>query len=517
MENRSVLQWDKDDCAAAGLVKFDLLGLGMLEALHHMIDAVRATTGREVHLWELDLAEPEVYDMLCRADAVGVFQVESRAQLATLPRLKPRRFFDLVVEVALIRPGPIQGGSVHPYLRRRDGLEGVTYDHPVLEKSLGKTLGIPLFQEQLMQIAVDAAGFSGAEADDLRRAMGSKRSPEKMAALRSCFFAGLRETNGIEGEVADKLWAKIVAFAAYGFPESHSQSFASLVYFSAWFKYHYPAEFCVGLLRAQPMGFYSPQSLIQDARRHGVRVLPVSINDSGAQARATRSGEIRLGLNLIKGLGESAAERVEAAAPFTSVSDLSRRADLSVEQVEALATAGALECLGLDRRQALWQAGVAATEREGMLPGTSALAAPHLPGMSAFELMATDVASTGVTHNQQPMELVRASLADVLPASQLPHVPDGTRVRIAGIITHRQRPRTASGLTFLGVEDETGLMNVMVSPGLWSRHKVLARTARAMIIRGIVQNATGAVSVVADKLEPLDFGEFLSRGSRDFR
>ena len=517
MENRSVLQWDKDDCAAAGLVKFDLLGLGMLEALHHMIDAVCATTGREVHLWELDLAEPEVYDMLCRADAVGVFQVESRAQLATLPRLKPRRFFDLVVEVALIRPGPIQGGSVHPYLRRRDGLEEITYDHPVLEKSLGKTLGIPLFQEQLMQIAVDAAGFSGAEADDLRRAMGSKRSPEKMAALRSRFYAGLRETNGIEGEVADKLWTKIVAFAAYGFPESHSQSFASLVYFSAWFKYHYPAEFCVGLLRAQPMGFYSPQSLIQDARRHGVRVLPVSINDSGAQARATGPAEIRLGLNLIKGLGESAAERVEAAAPFASVSDLSRRADLSVEQVEALATAGALECLGLDRRQALWQAGVAATEREGMLPGTSALASPHLPGMSAFELMATDVAATGVTHNQQPMELVRASLADVLPASQLPHVPDGTRVRIAGIITHRQRPRTASGLTFLGVEDETGLMNVMVSPGLWSRHKVLARTARAMIIRGIVQNATGAVSVVADKLEPLDFGEFLSRGSRDFR
>lgn len=517
MEGRSVLQWDKDDCAAAGLVKFDLLGLGMLEALHHMIDAVRATTGREVHLWELDLAEPAVYDMLCRADAVGVFQVESRAQLATLPRLKPRCFFDLVVEVALIRPGPIQGGSVHPYLRRRDGLEPVTYDHPVLEKSLGKTLGIPLFQEQLMQIAVDAAGFTGAEADDLRRAMGSKRSPAKMAALRSRFYEGLRVTNGIEGEVAEKLWAKITAFAAYGFPESHSQSFASLVYFSAWFKHHYPAEFCVGLLRAQPMGFYSPQSLIQDARRHGVRVLPVSINDSGAQARALPTGEIRLGLNLIKGLGDKAAERVEAAAPFSSVSDLSRRADLSVEQVEALATAGALECLGLERRQALWQAGVAATEREGMLPGTSALASPHLPGMSAFELMATDVAATGVTHDKQPMELVRAALGDVLPSSHLPHVPDGTRVRIAGIITHRQRPRTASGLTFLGVEDETGLMNVMVSPGLWSRQKVLARTARALIIRGIVQNATGVVSVVADKLEPLDFGDFLSRGSRDFR
>lgn len=457
MEKRSVLQWDKDDCAAAGLVKFDLLGLGMLEALHHMQDLVEETTGHKVNLWELDLAEKEVYDMLCRADAVGVFQVESRAQLSTLPRLKPRKFFDLVVEVALIRPGPIQGGSVHPYLRRRDGKEAVTYDHPVLEKSLGKTLGIPLFQEQLMQIAVDAAGFSGAEADDLRRAMGSKRSPARMAAIRQRFYDGLAQTNGIVGETADKLWNKIVAFAAYGFPESHSQSFASLVYFSAWMKYHYPAQFCVGLLRAQPMGFYSPQSLIQDARRHGVAVLPLDVNASGCQARAVvqEGGEvaIRLGLNLIKGLGEKAAQRIEdacAQAPFQDIADLSRRADLSVEHVEALAGAGALDCFGLSRRQALWQAGVAATERAGMLPGLSAISAPSLPGMSAFELMASDVASTGVTHDKQPMELVRAALNDahVCTAAQLWQVPDGTRVRIAGIVTHRQRPQTAAGVIF---------------------------------------------------------------------
>ena len=527
MERRSVLQWDKDDCAAAGLVKFDLLGLGMLEALHHMIDLVEETTGKTVHLWELDLAEPEVYEMLCRADAVGVFQVESRAQMSTLPRLKPKVFFDLVVEVALIRPGPIQGGSVHPYLARRDGLEPVTFDHPVLEKSLGKTLGIPLFQEQLMQIAVDAAGFSGAEADDLRRAMGSKRSPERMSALKSRFFEGLRTTHGITGDVAEKLWQKIVAFAAYGFPESHSQSFASLVYFSAWFKYHYPAQFCVGLLRAQPMGFYSSQSLIQDARRHGIEVLPATVNDSGAEARVvggdTTPAKIRLGLNLIKGLGDKAAARIEDACtydgPFKDVPDLSRRADLTVAQVEALATAGALDCFGLTRRQALWQAGVAATERDGMLPGLSAISAPALPGMSSFELMATDVATTGVTHDKQPMETIRAELADagILTAAQLREVPDGTRVRIAGVITHRQRPGTASGLTFLGMEDETGLMNVMVSPGLWKRQKVLARTAHSLIIRGIVENATGAVSIVADKLEPLEVGEWFSRGSRDFR
>ncbi|MDO5031228.1 error-prone DNA polymerase [Corynebacterium sp.] len=535
MEGRSVLQWDKDDCAAAGLVKFDLLGLGMLEALHHMIDLVRETTGEEINLWELDLADPAVYEMLCQADAVGVFQVESRAQLSTLPRLKPRVFFDLVVEVALIRPGPIQGGSVHPYLRRRDGREPVTYDHPVLEKSLGKTLGIPLFQEQLMQIAVDAAGFSGAEADDLRRAMGSKRSPARMAALKQRFYDGLKATNGIEGEVADRLWNKIVAFAAYGFPESHSQSFASLVYFSAWFKRYYPAEFCMGLLRAQPMGFYSPQSLIQDARRHGVRIFPLDVNASGTQARpekypraglgdapTTDAVGIRLGLNLINGLGEKAAERIEAAAaqrPFSDIADLSRRADLSVEHVEALAAAGALDCFGVTRRQALWQAGVAATERAGMLPGLSAIDAPALPGMSAFELMAADVAASGVTHNAQPMELVRAALDrdDIRTAVQLHEVPDGTRVRIAGIITHRQRPRTASGVTFLGMEDETGLMNVMVSPGLWERHKVLARTSKALVVRGIVHNASGAVTVSADKFEPLALGEWLSRGSRDFR
>ena len=518
-EQRSVVQWDKDDCASAGLVKFDLLGLGMLEALHHMVDLVHDTTGTEVRLWELDLADQGVYDMLCRADAVGVFQVESRAQLSTLPRLKPQCFFDLVVEVALIRPGPIQGGSVHPYLRRRDGLEPVTYDHPVLEKSLGKTLGIPLFQEQLMQIAVDAAGFSGREADALRRAMGSKRSPAKMAALKARFFEGCSTTNGIGSDVAEKLWNKIVAFAAYGFPESHSQSFASLVYFSAWMKYYYPAQFCVGLLRAQPMGFYSPQSLIQDARRHGITVLPVSVNGSGVQARCIDNDTIRIGLNLVKGVGEKAAARIEEAAPFTDIADLARRAELSVEHVEALAKAGALDCFGVERRQAVWAAGIAATEREGMLPGLSGIDAPALPGMTAFELLATDVAATGVTHDTQPMQLLREHLQreGILRAVDLRNVEDGTRVRVAGVVTHRQRPQTASGLTFLGMEDETGLLNIMVSPGLWKRQRVVARTAHALVARGIVQNASGAVSVVADRLEQIDVGQWLSRGSLDFR
>ncbi|WIM68182.1 error-prone DNA polymerase [Corynebacterium breve] len=519
MEDRSVVQWDKDDCASAGLVKFDLLGLGMLEALHHMIDLVEQTTGRRVNLWDLDLADANVYDMLCRADAVGVFQVESRAQLSTLPRLKPRTFFDLVVEVALIRPGPIQGGSVHPYLRRRDGQEPVTYDHPVLEKALGKTLGIPLFQEQLMQIAVDAAGFSGTEADALRRAMGSKRSPAKMEALRQRFFDGCWDTNRIDHDTSLKLWNKIVAFAAYGFPESHSQSFASIVFFSAWFKCYHPAEFCVGLLRAQPMGFYSPQSLIQDARRHGVTVLPVSVNDSGCEARVIDSSTIRVGLNLINGLGEKPAQRIEGHQPYRGIPDLSRRADLTVEHVEALARAGALDCFGVDRRQALWQAGVAATEQEGMLPHISAIEAPALPGMTALELLAADVVATGVTPETQPIAYLRESLTQrgILSAVDLRTAEDGSRIRVGGVVTHRQRPQTASGVTFLGMEDETGLINVMVTPGLWKRHRILARTARALVVRGIVQNASGAVTVVADKLEPLELGEVLSRGSRDFR
>ncbi|MEJ5928302.1 error-prone DNA polymerase [Corynebacterium sp. H128] len=521
MAGRSVVQWDKDDCASAGLVKFDLLGLGMLEALHHMMDLVQEHRGQKVRLWELDLTDTNIYEMLSRADAVGVFQVESRAQLSTLPRLKPRNFFDLVVEVALIRPGPIQGGSVHPYIRRRNGQDPVSFDHPCLEPALRKTLGIPLFQEQLMQMARDAAGFSGAEADALRRAMGSKRSPAKMAALKERFFTGLRENNGIVGEIADNLWNKMVAFAAYGFPESHSQSFASLVFFSAWFKYYYPAEFCVGLLRAQPMGFYSPQSLIQDARRHGVRILPVSVAESGVEADCPQ-GAIRLGLNLVRGLGAEAAQRIIDArnqAPLSSIADLSRRAHLSVSHMESLAKAGALDCFGVDRRQALWEAGVAATEKEGMLPGLSAISAPALPGMNAFELLVADIATTGVTPDTQPMSIVRSALAQqgVTTANQLLQVEDGRRIRVAGVVTHRQRPQTASGVTFLGMEDETGLINVLISPGLWSRQRLVARTAKALLVRGIIQNAAGAPTLVADRLEPLPVGEWLSRGSRDFR
>ncbi len=523
MPGRSVLQWDKDDCAAIGLVKFDLLGLGMLSALHYAIDLVAEHKGIEVDLARLDLSEPAVYEMLQRADSVGVFQVESRAQMATLPRLKPRTFYDLVVEVALIRPGPIQGGSVHPYIKRRNGLEPVTYDHPAMEPALRKTLGVPLFQEQLMQLAVDCAGFSPAEADQLRRAMGSKRSTEKMRRLRDRFYSGMAQLHGITGEVADRIYEKLEAFANFGFPESHSLSFASLVFYSSWFKLHHPAVFCAALLRAQPMGFYSPQSLVADARRHGVIVHGPDVNASLAHATCENHGlDVRLGLGAVRHIGTDLAQRIvderQSAGPYRSLLDLTGRIQLSVPQAESLATAGALGCFGITRREGLWAAGAAALERPDRLPGVgSSSTVPTLPGMSEAELAAADVWATGVSPDSYPTQFLRTRLDDlgVLPAEKLLEVPDGTRVLIAGAVTHRQRPATARGVTFMNIEDETGMVNVLCTPGVWARHRRLAQTASALLIRGQVQNATGAVTVVAERLERLVM--MAGSRSRDFR
>ena len=523
MPGRSVLQWDKDDCAAIGLVKFDLLGLGMLSALHYAIDLVAEHKGIEVDLAHLDLSDDSVYEMLRRADSVGVFQVESRAQMATLPRLKPRVFYDLVVEVALIRPGPIQGGSVHPYIKRRNGLEPVVYDHPSMEPALRKTLGVPLFQEQLMQVAVDVAGFSPAEADQLRRAMGSKRSTEKMRRLRDRFYAGMAQLHGITGEVADRIYEKLEAFANFGFPESHSLSFASLVYYSSWFKLYHPAAFCAALLRAQPMGFYSPQSLVADARRHGVMVHGPDVNASLAHATLENDGlDVRLGLGAIRHIGDDLARRIvaerSAGGPYDSLLDLTGRVRLSVPQTESLATAGALGCFAVSRREALWAAGAAAAERPDRLPGVgSCSTVPALPGMTEVELAAADVWATGISPDSFPTQFLRADLdaLGVVPAERLLGVPDGSRVLIAGAVTHRQRPATARGVTFMNIEDETGMVNVLCTPGVWTRHRKLAQTATALLIRGQVQNATGAVTVVAERIGPISLS--VGSRSRDFR
>lgn len=524
MENRSVLQWDKDDCAAVGLVKFDLLGLGMLSALHYCIDLVAEHKGITVDLAHIDLKEPAVYEMLARADSVGVFQVESRAQMATLPRLKPTKFFDLVVEVALIRPGPIQGGSVHPYIRRYNGIDtNWEYEHPSMERALKKTLGVPLFQEQLMQLAVDVAGFTPAESDQLRRAMGSKRSPERMERLRARFYEGMQNLHGITGEKADRIYEKLYAFANFGFPESHAQSFASLVFYSAWFKLHHPAAFCAALLRAQPMGFYSPQSLVADARRHGVTVHGPDVNASLSYATLENQGlEVRIGLGAVRHVGAELAQKIveerKAHGPFGSLLDLTGRIQLTAPQVEALATGGALGCFGMSRREALWVAGAAAGQRPDRLPGVGVSSRiPGLPEMGEVTRAAADVWATGVSPDSYPTQFLRARLdaMGVVPAKGLFGVPDGSRVLVAGAVTHRQRPATAAGVTFINLEDETGMVNVVCSVGLWARYRKLAVTARALIIRGQVQNASGAISVVADQLRPLDLQ--IRSTSRDFR
>ncbi len=574
MKDRTVLQWDKDDCAAAGLVKFDLLGLGMLSALHYTIDLVAENHGVEVDLAALE-QDDAVYRMLCRADSIGVFQVESRAQMGTLPRLKPRNFYDLVVEVALIRPGPIQGGSVHPYIRRRNGEEPITYIHPLAKDALEKTLGIPLFQEQLMQIAIDVAGFSAGDADELRQALGAKRSQDRMKQLRERFVAGALD-KGVTADAIEQIWNKLAAFANYGFPESHSISFAYLVYSSSWLKLHYPAAFCAGLLRAQPMGFYSPHSLTQDAQRHGVPTYGPCVNTSEAEAtlqpllpgtdpptvivaggtvtaseteaaatdilaqRRDHGWAVRLGLSSVRHVGDEVAGRIASARAqglYRSIEDVARRASVGAKALESLATAGAFEGLvgeanesrpieskasgggitGLDRRRALWEAGAVAGSGDGRLEGiVTGVVAPQLPGMSDHEEALADLWATGVAASH-PTRFLRKDLEDrgVTMACDLTGIDHGEKVVVGGVVTHRQRPATASGTTFMGLEDETGLINVVVSVGCWTRYRRAARDAPALLVKGRLERQAAAVNIVAERLEPLDVGRVPA--SRDFR
>ena len=501
---RSVLQWDKDDCAAIGLVKFDLLGLGMLEALHRAVDEVAAFHGVHLDLGAL-AQEPAVYDLLCEADTVGVFQVESRAQMATLPRVLPRCFYDLVIEVALIRPGPIQGHAVNPYLRRRRGDEAVTYLHPRLEPILSRTLGVPLFQEQLMEMAVAVAGFSPAEADELRQAMAAKRSEVRMLKLKSRFYAGMAD-NSITGASADQLFEALAAFANFGFPESHSVSFAHLVYCSAWIKLHYPAAFLVSLLNAQPLGFWSPQSLVADARRHGVSVLRPDVNSSLALASLEGDPErpsARLGLSSVRGIGEALAMRIAEGAPWANTTDLAARAGCSERHLEALAAAGALDCFGRSRREQVWGAGAAAQATPGRLAVVSGLEAPPLPATSEMERVADDLWAMGLTPGATAIALVRERLAarGVACASTLASV-EAERVFVAGVVTHRQHPETAHGAVFVNLEDETGHVNVIFSPGAWVRWRSVA-SAPALLVRGALQRDRGSVTVAADFVEAL--------------
>jgi error-prone DNA polymerase len=550
MPGRSVLQWDKDDCAAAGLVKFDLLGLGMLTALHNMVDLVRA-----FHHVDVDLArlaqEDAVYDLLCRADTVGVFQVESRAQMNTLPRVQPRCFYDLAIEVALIRPGPIQGHAVHPYIRRRNQTEAVTYLHPLLEPALKRTLGVPLFQEQLMQIAIDVAGFTPAEADELRQAMSAKRSGERMARLRDRLFAGMAARQ-VSAEVSEQVYAALAAFANFGFPESHSVAFAHLVYSTAWFKVHYPAAFTAGLLNAQPMGFWSPQSLVADAKRHGVVVRRPDVNTGRADAALEEVGPgrgrsqatgpdgpaIRLGLASVRGVGEETAARMAGGQPWSGMEDLVRRAGVTRTQLEALATAGALDGLhpggddpptappvgddrparGPNRRALVWGAGAASQATPDRLPGVvTGSDPPSLPHPTEWEGVADDLWSLGMAPDTTAIELAREGLnrRGVLPARALASKPAGDRITVGGVVTHRQQPESAHGAVFLNLEDETGMVNVVCSRGAWIRWKPVARACPALLVRGRIERSEGSMTLVAERFDPLELGPVPS--SRDFR
>ena len=536
MPGRTVLQWDKDDCAEIGLVKFDLLGLGMLSAIQYCLSMIREFHGVTYELATIPQESPCVYDMLCDADSIGVFQVESRAQIATLPRLKPRCFYDLAIEVALIRPGPIQGNSVHPYIRRKNGDEPITFPHQRLEEPLRRTLGIPLFQEQLMQIAVHVADFTPSEADQLRRAMGSKRSRNKIEAMRIRLYEGMN-ANGITGAVADEIYEKIQAFAAFGFAESHSISFALLVYASSWLKRHYPAAFCAALLNAQPMGFYSPQSLVHDAKRHGVEVRKPSLSLSQAGA-SLEPGDgavqcpcvdiaqpaVRLGLSSVRSIGTDLAEAIVASRErdgmFTSMADLARRVGMSADQVEALATSGAFDCFDLPRRDALWGAGAAATARPGQLDIAAFDEAPPsgIPSMTEPEQLIADMWSTGITPDYYPTALIRPRLdaLGIIPHEKLRTIPDHTRVLIGGVVTHRQRPGTARGVTFLNLEDETGLTNVIVDEVVWQKYRRVARESGGLMIRGMLEHTKdGVVNVIAERIEKLNLG--LRTKSRDFR
>ncbi|MHB1517557.1 MAG: error-prone DNA polymerase [Acidimicrobiales bacterium] len=561
MPGRSVLQWDKDDCAAVGLVKFDLLGLGMLTALHHMVDLVSEFHGVEIDLAHLE-QDPAVYDLLCRADTVGVFQVESRAQMNTLPRIRPRCFYDLAIEVALIRPGPIQGQAVHPYIRRRNGTEPVTYLHPLLEPALERTLGVPLFQEQLMQIAIDVAGFSPAESDELRQAMSAKRSGERMARLRDRLFAGMAARR-VPPEVCEEVYTALAAFANFGFPESHSVAFAHLVYSTAWCKVHYPAAFTAGLLNAQPMGFWSPQSLIADAKRHGVAVLRPDVNQgrsaacleaiaprmqpgaqigSGSGAQSSGTGgpggtgsaaptggpavpAIRLGLSSVRGIGKETAERISGGRPWTDMEDLVRRAGVTRTQLESLATAGALDefetarTRGPDQRRSLvWKAGAASQATPDRLPHVVTGAdPPPLPLPGPWETMADDLWALGMTPDITAMQLVRDELHQrgVIPARALPGWRAGQRLTVGGVVTHRQQPESARGAVFLNLEDETGMVNVVCSQGAWIRWKPVARSSPALLVRGRVERSEGSTTLVAEWFEPLELGAVPP--SRDFR
>jgi error-prone DNA polymerase len=505
MPERSVIQWDKDDLEALGLLKVDVLALGMLSAIRRALDFL----GMKIQ--DIPPEDPEVYKMIQKADTIGVFQVESRAQMSMLPRLRPENFYDLVIEVAIVRPGPIQGGMVHPYLRRRRGLEPVAYPSAEVEKVLKRTLGVPIFQEQVMELAMVAAGFTPGEADRLRRSMAAWKRTGGLEHFEERLKSGMQR-NGYSGEFADSIYRQILGFGEYGFPESHSASFALLVYVSSWIKCHYPAAFCAALLNSQPMGFYAPAQLVQDARRHGVEMRPPDVQVSEWDCTLEGSA-LRLGLRMVSGLSEKEGRRIAAARPYLSVTDLK----LNRKDLRCLAAAGALQSLAGHRRLAHWSA--AGAERRAPLDAPAPERMPELVAPREGEEIVADYASLGLTLGRHPLALLRKYLEkrNLLTAKQLHLLPHGSTARVAGLVTCRQRPDTASGVVFATLEDETGCMNVVVWHSLVERQRGELLGARLLGVQGVVERDGEVVHLVARRL--VDYSALLgplAAASRDF-
>ncbi len=544
MEGRTVIQWDKDDASAVGLLKIDLLSLGMLSMLARAFALIRDRFQRELSLATIPAEDPAVYEMLCEADSVGVFQIESRAQMNMLPRLKPRCFYDLVVEVAIIRPGPIQGGMVHPYLRRRDGLEKVEYPHPAVKAVLEKTLGVTLFQEQGMKLAVVAAGFSPGEADELRRAMTHKRSKEKLESMKARLVSGMAK-NGIGPAAAENIFQQLLGFSGYGFPESHSASFALLVYASAWLKRHYPGLFAACLLNAQPMGFYAPHTLIEDARRHGVPPRPIDVffSDWETTLEEAEPGEgvresdetwrawlerdrlegclaLRLGLKLVRGLRREHAERivqVRAERPFRTLEEFAHRTRLPGHVLVRLAAAGALEGFGKGRRETLWHV-QSLVSHDSLFAGLT-MEEPEVAfdEGSGLERLLQEFETTGVSSRDHPMALLRPQLSAfrLMRTDLLQRIPQGRRVRVGGLVIIRQRPQTAKGVVFITLEDECGFANLVIAPELWERVKPVASQSPFLFADGVVKRAGKVINLQVMQLEPLPVIDAGTK-SRDF-
>ncbi len=512
MPGRVVVQWDKEDCADMGIIKVDLLGLGMMAVLEDTIRLVPEVYGEEVDLAHLPPDDPAVYAALQTADTVGMFQVESRAQMASLPRMMPRRFYDIVVQVAIIRPGPIVGKMVHPYLNRRQGREVPDCLHPSLEPVLQRTLGVPLFQEQLLRMAMIAAGFTGGQAEELRRAFGFKRSEKRMAEIEVKLREGMRRNN-IHGKVQDAIVHSITSFALYGFPESHAASFALIAYASAYLKCRYLAAFTCAMLNNQPMGFYSPAILIKDAQRHGLRVLPVDVSHSDWDCKVERGAKpvLRLGLRYARGLREEAGRAIVARRPFSSVDDLALRVpELRKDEMNRLAEIGALNSLDrLHRRDALWQTQRAVLPVGPLLETLEEKGEPSpLAPMDTEERLWADYRGTGLTVGRHPMAYRRAEMnaLGVKRASDLTGIRNGRIVRIAGSVIVRQRPGTANGFVFLSLEDETGIMNAIVTPDTFDRFKFEVLGEPYLLIEGVLQNLDGVISIKAAKVQGLRSG-----------